>query len=81
MTGSIAHGVVMQLTGHIIGVLSDPTLAATLQPWRSEIVRSGDNWADTVSISESFASATAWKEDADSCASVPCYGQQSEKPC
>lgn len=34
MTGPIAHGVVMQLTGHIIGVLSDPTLAATLQPWR-----------------------------------------------
>jgi hypothetical protein len=31
MTGPIAHGAVMQLTGHIIGVLSDPTLAATLR--------------------------------------------------
>lgn len=63
MTGPIAHGVVMQLTGHIIGVLSDSTLAAT-PPWRSEIVRSG--WADTVGISETFVYASAWKEDADS---------------
>ncbi|KAJ5478514.1 hypothetical protein N7530_004023 [Penicillium desertorum] len=31
MTGPIAHGAVMQLTGHIIGVISDPTLAATLR--------------------------------------------------